>query len=53
MRPGALLRKRPLSLRSRPAGIPSGLSLYMHFAIADSAAPVGVALSNAISGTAP
>lgn len=36
-----------------PADVPSGLSFYLQPAIADVAAPQGVALGNALRGTAP
>jgi hypothetical protein len=36
-----------------PTGIPSGISFYFQYAIADAAAVQGVALSNALKGTTP
>lgn len=36
-----------------PAGAPAGSELWVQFAIQDGAAPVGVALSNALLGTTP
>jgi hypothetical protein len=36
-----------------PVGLPSGIEFFFQYAIADAAAPAGVALSNAISGTTP
>jgi len=44
---------RELVAGSWPSGIPSGASMYMQYAIADAAGPVGVALSNAIEGVQP
>jgi hypothetical protein len=38
---------------SWPAGIPTGVSMYMQYAIVDAAGPVGVSLSNAIEGVQP
>ena len=43
----------PLAWPSWPAGVPSGASLYFQYAIADPAAPAGVALSNALLATTP
>jgi len=44
---------RELVANSWPSGIPSGVSMYMQYAIADAAGPVGVSLSNAIEGVQP
>ena len=44
---------RELVAPSWPVGIPSGLSMYMQYAVADAAGPVGVSLSNAIEGIQP
>ena len=43
----------PLAWPAWPAGVPSGASLYFQYAIADPAAPAGVALSNALHATTP
>jgi hypothetical protein len=43
----------PLAWPAWPAGVPSGASLFFQHAIADPAAPAGVALSNALQATTP
>ena len=43
----------PLGWSAWPAGVPSSASLYFQYAIADPAAPAGVALSNALGATTP
>jgi trimeric autotransporter adhesin len=42
-----------LSWPAWPASLPPGSSLYLQFALADDAAPLGVALSNALKATTP
>ncbi|HVQ27868.1 MAG TPA: hypothetical protein VMV01_21940, partial [Planctomycetota bacterium] len=43
----------PLSWPAWPAGLPAGTSLFFQYAIADAAAPAGVALSNALHAVTP
>ena len=43
----------PLAWAAWPAGVPVGTSLFFQYAIADPAAPAGVALSNALHAITP